>query len=179
MKRIVPARGPNSNNEEPRPGAFRSHGRGYQRERSYEPARARAATSKKSVLVPDNREDPEWESIVGKKPEDYTWRCEVAVPVMVSNEVLAVLHAESPNPNDYNEQDVELLETLASHVASAIQRIRLLEAQHNYEIKLIALHQYANLLSKASNINEIADYTVSAMKNTSRCIDGDYRAVGR
>ena len=128
---------------------------------------ARAATSKKSLLVQDVLKDPEWENVYDI-PEDQVRRCEVAVPVIVSNEVVAVLHTESHLPNYYNEQDLELLETLASHVGSAIQRIRLLEEQIQYEAKLEALHMHANKLADASSFEEIEAYTKEALRNTVR-----------
>ncbi len=49
---------------------------------------------------------------------------ELDVPVKIDDSVVALLGAESKELNAFTEQDQELLETLASHVASAIHRIR-------------------------------------------------------
>jgi len=91
---------------------------------------------------------------------------ELEAPIFVDDEVVAILSAKSIQSDKYTEQDKKLLETLASHVASAIQRIRLLEAKIQYEAKLEALHQHAIQLSKAKDIDEILDCSIDAMRNT-------------
>jgi len=48
---------------------------------------------------------------------------ELATPVIVENQVVAVLNVEKAQPNSFTEQDQEILETLASHVASALYRL--------------------------------------------------------
>jgi len=53
---------------------------------------------------------------------------EIEVPVKIDETVVAVLGGESTELNRFNELDQKLLETLASYVASAIQRVRTREA---------------------------------------------------
>ena len=146
----------------------------------------RAVRTGETQLVNDTRNDADFVGVVSGEETwsklDDNWRervvvlresiggkgalSELDVPVKIDDTVVALINAQSKDLNAFTEHDQELLEVLASHVASAIQRIRLLEDKDQYEDKLIALHQHANLLSKASTINEIADYTVNAQKNT-------------
>jgi len=91
---------------------------------------------------------------------------EIEVPAKIDQKVVAILGVESLDLNAFTEQDQKLLETLASHVASAIQRIRLLEERIQYEAKLEALHAHANILSNVTSIDKIADYTLDTMENT-------------
>ena len=49
---------------------------------------------------------------------------ELAVPVLVDDQTVAVLNAESDEVNAFSEQDQKLLEILGSHVASTITRLK-------------------------------------------------------
>ena len=84
------------------------------------------------------------------------------------------MRARSLDLNAFSEQDKKLLETLASHVASAIQRIRLLEAQIQYEARLEVLHVHASNLADASSIEEISEYSKEAVKSILRPDRGDW-----
>jgi signal transduction histidine kinase len=57
---------------------------------------------------------------------------ELAVPVVVDDDTIAVLNVESAQLNAITDEDQTLLETLAIHVASDIRRLRDLEALQRY-----------------------------------------------
>jgi len=101
-----------------------------------------------------------------REAEKLDFLSELETPIIVDDEVVAILRAKSIRADAYSKQDSELLETLANHVASAIQRIRRLEAQIQYETKLEALHLHTSKLTDAESIDEIADYTIDAMETT-------------
>ena len=129
----------------------------------------KTANTKKTILLSDIREEPSYFEYPGYAvagEEAYRPLSELCVPVISGDEVVAVLNTESNQLDFYDERDQELLETLASHVALNIQRIRLLEAQIQYEAKLEALHIHTSKLADAGSIAEISDYTVDAMSNT-------------
>jgi PAS domain S-box-containing protein len=52
-------------------------------------------------------------------------RSEVAVPLMVNGRVIAAINVESPVPDAFTDSDVRFLVTLASQVATAIERVQL------------------------------------------------------
>jgi PAS domain S-box-containing protein len=78
---------------------------------------AKAARENWSVLVKDTRGDPDF--LRGTTDS----LSELAVPVVVDGETVAVINMESMQPNAFDETDQRLVETLATHVASAYQRI--------------------------------------------------------
>ena len=79
----------------------------------------RAFKQGKTQIVPDTRLD-----------EDYTpWvyhedlLSEVAVPVIIDNKVEGMVNVESKLLNAFSDEDVRLLETLTSHIASSYSRL--------------------------------------------------------
>ncbi len=101
----------------------------------------RAVRTGESQFVADLRKDVDYfgpgmdASILSEHEDNYPERIarlfggemnlsELDVPVKIGPTVVANLNAESTELNAFTEQDLKLLETLASHVASAIQRIR-------------------------------------------------------
>ena len=89
----------------------------------------RAATTNQSQLVPDVREDPDF---VQGRSESLS---ELAVPVSVAGEVVAVLNVERTQPHALTTKDQELLETLALNVSSAVNRMQQREVIHDSERK--------------------------------------------
>ena len=59
---------------------------------------------------------------------DPAMRSEICVPLKVGSRVLGVFDAESRRPGAFTEADERLLGVLASHVASAVERLRTAEA---------------------------------------------------
>lgn len=111
----------------------------------------KAARTGKSILVPDVRKNEAYveggEAILS----------ELAVPIKLGRKVLGVLNVESRKLAAFGEEDVKLLETLASHVAIAI-------SNHKRQEKLSALNAYGRSLNKAKSIKEIAKLTLKAME---------------
>jgi PAS domain S-box-containing protein len=82
----------------------------------------RAARTGETQLISDTRTDPDYLS--GDPDNPYQSLSELDVPIKVDGEVVAVVNVESERPNAFSEWDRKLLETLAEHVASAINRLR-------------------------------------------------------
>ncbi len=94
----------------------------------------RAAVTRKSVIVSDTLNDPDY---VSGNPKLPPARSELAVPLVSENRVIGVLNAEGMEPNEFDKNDCRLLETLAFHASTAIrniaeqQEIRKLNEQQN------------------------------------------------
>jgi PAS domain S-box-containing protein len=90
---------------------------------------AKAAKLKRTIKIPDTRREALY---VDQKGFDWkgppSMLSEVAVPVLIDEDAVAVLDVESAEVNAFRAEDVLLLETLAIHVGSDIRRIRNLEA---------------------------------------------------
>jgi len=79
----------------------------------------RAALKREPVLVSDVRKDKDYVSIPGVR----RGLSELAVPVIVEDQVLGVLNVESKELDAFDEKDVVLLQILASHAATAISSL--------------------------------------------------------
>jgi PAS domain S-box-containing protein len=108
----------------------------------------------KSVYVPDVRKEKAYVR-AGVKG----MLSELAVPVKTENKVLGALNVESKRVAAFDENDVELLEILTSHAATAISNLKRQE-------KLSALNEYGGNLNKADGMKEIYELTLNAMKKT-------------
>jgi PAS domain S-box-containing protein len=77
----------------------------------------KAAKTGKPVFIPDVSKEKAY--VEG----GLETRSELAAPIMIGDKVLGVLNVESKELNAFNEKDRELLETLASHAATAISNL--------------------------------------------------------
>jgi len=77
----------------------------------------RAARTGEPILISDTRLEPDY--VEGS----IQALSELAVPVKVTDRVMAVLNVESDRVNAYDVDDRRLLETLAHHVSSALDRL--------------------------------------------------------
>ena len=77
-----------------------------------------AANTQKTVLVKDTRKDPNYS--MGSQ----TSLSELDVPVIVEGKTVAVLNVEQDRTDAFNEDHKTLLETLASHVSTAMYRLQ-------------------------------------------------------
>jgi len=108
----------------------------------------KAVRKKATIRVPDVRKEQAYLDRLG-----FNWTgrptilSELAVPVTLDREAVAVLNVESKRLNAFSVEDQRLLETLGTHVASAISRLRRDEALH----ASLSLHR-ATLESTADGI---------------------------
>ncbi|MGC9094790.1 MAG: GAF domain-containing protein [Candidatus Bathyarchaeia archaeon] len=111
----------------------------------------KAARTGKTVLVPDVRKDKAYI----KGGEEIL--SELVVPIKVGRKVLGVLNVESQKLAAFSMHDIELLEILASHAATAIINLRVRKT-------LSALNEYGRNLNKAKSMNEIYKLTLDAIE---------------
>jgi GAF domain-containing protein len=81
---------------------------------------ARAARTKQSVIVNDVRNEPGWLP----NPLLPETRAEMAVPLLLGDQVLGVLDVQSDRLHAFSEEDANIQTTLASQVATAMQNAR-------------------------------------------------------
>jgi signal transduction histidine kinase len=100
-----------------------------------------AAATAKSVLRPDVADDPTWTS----SPLLPDTRGELAVPIMLGDEVLGVLDVQSDVADALDEEDQLALEGLSGQVAIAIESTRLREEMAE---RLNELDQLQRIMSR-------------------------------
>ena len=81
---------------------------------------ARAARTGKTQLVSDAREELD---IAPLTPWDEKIISQIAVPVKINENVIAVIEIGSVNPVAYADEDQKLIEVITEHVASAMNRL--------------------------------------------------------
>lgn len=79
------------------------------------------------------------EAVLFNNPDLPMTRSEVALPLLIRNKVLGVLDIQSDKPQAFNQQDIDVLETIANQVAVAIDNARLLDESQATYIQLEAL----------------------------------------
>jgi PAS domain S-box-containing protein len=70
------------------------------------------------------------ERYVNLYPDVVTTRSELTVPIRVGDEIMGALDVQSPQINAFDDNDVMVIETLASQIAAAIESARLYEELH-------------------------------------------------
>jgi len=103
----------------------------------------RAVKTGLTQVVPNIRKDPDY--IPGSPTEKDASLSELAVPVKLGDKVIAVINVESEKLDAFTEEDRWLIEILAAHSASALDRIRQRRARAEVE------NRFRNLVM---NINE-------------------------
>ncbi len=86
----------------------------------------KAAETGKLVLVPNVEDDPNWLA----NPLLPKTQSEVAVPIMLGDQVIGVLDVQHDIRNGLNKNDAELLQSIANQVAIALQNAQLYEDAH-------------------------------------------------
>jgi GAF domain-containing protein len=81
---------------------------------------ARAARTRQAVVVNDVRSDPGWLP----NPLLPDTASELAVPLVVGDQILGVLDVQLDRLNAFTQEDANILTTLASQVATALQNAR-------------------------------------------------------
>ena len=89
----------------------------------------KAAKTKGALCVPDTRKEPAYvdNKAVPTRGEDPSTLSELAVPVLMDGKAVAVLNVENVQLDAFTKDDQMLLETLAMHVASTLNRLRQVE----------------------------------------------------
>ena len=99
---------------------------------------ARAARTRQAVIVNDVRSDPGWLP----NPLLPDTASEMAVPMIVGDQILGVLDVQSERLNAFTDEDASIQTTLASQVATALQNARSFlqsqrQAEHETAVNLI------------------------------------------
>lgn len=95
-------------------------------------------------------------------------RAWLGVPILLDEQVVGVISLQSYTPNVYDEEDQQLLVTIADQIAVAIQRARLFEETQQRLRELEVMNQVSSALRTASGTREILSAVLEA---TLRALD--------
>jgi GAF domain-containing protein len=93
------------------------------------------AAEKKPRIALDVGVDP----VFFNNPDLPMTRSELALPLLIRNKVLGILDIQSDKPQAFNVDDIDVLQTLADHVAVAIENARLFDESQATLTQLEAL----------------------------------------
>ncbi len=116
---------------------------------------ARAARTRQAVIVNDVRNEPGWLP----NPLLPETASEMAVPLVIGNQVLGVLDIQSNHINAFTEEDANIQTTLASQVATAMQNARSFvqaQKQAERETMLNAINQKIQSATSVEAVLQIA-----------------------
>jgi GAF domain-containing protein len=82
-------------------------------------------------------------------------RSYVGVPLIVRGQVIGALAVQSYEPNAYTEADVELLTTIATQAASAIENARLYKAEQRRASEATAVSAIAQALNATADVESV------------------------
>ncbi len=108
---------------------------------------ARAARTRQSVIVNDVHNEPGWLP----NPLLPDTQSELAVPLLIGDQILGVLDVQSDRLNAFNDEDASIQTTLASQVATALQNAR------SFNQAQAALAQSEKLFNASRNLTQAAD----------------------
>ncbi|MEM8862471.1 MAG: GAF domain-containing protein, partial [Chloroflexota bacterium] len=94
----------------------------------------RAASTCKPVIVPDVLQDQDWLSN-SLLPDTVS---EIAVPIIWENKVFGVLDVQHNKPFDPSQNDINILQTVATQLGTALSNVKIFQtAQNNLRKELI------------------------------------------
>jgi len=122
----------------------------------------RAVKTKETQYVRNIRDDPDY--VEGPQREGVKpYNAEIAVPVMVGGEVVAVLNVEVTQPEMLGDGDVRLMEALALHASTAISRLRQREDERRYRQRLEILNRHASDLEGVETLKDALRLTYDSL----------------
>jgi sigma-B regulation protein RsbU (phosphoserine phosphatase) len=119
-----------------------------------------AALERKPVVVDDVRDDPRY--IVAVEAA----RSELAVPLIIKNRVVGVLDIESPEIGYFRDEQVRLLNLLASQIAIAIENASVYESERRNRQMLSLLYDVSLDMSSTLEVDEVVHKIAAAVKST-------------
>ncbi|MFQ6099769.1 MAG: GAF domain-containing protein [Anaerolineae bacterium] len=125
---------------------------------------AEAARAGEPVLVNDVRDDPRYAFM----PELPDTLAELCVPIKVRDRVIGVLDLESARPNDFDQTDLALFQSLASQAGAALENARLFEEARTRAEELAVLNELGQALTARLNVEQVLD---EAYRQASRLVD--------
>jgi len=96
------------------------------------PILRRICQTKQSLMVPDTRQEPEWQFVEGAL-HVRNW---MGIPLVASGNVIGLYSVDKAEPEFFQPEHARLAETLAGRAASAIQNAQLFEQSQRYVAEL-------------------------------------------
>ena len=117
-----------------------------------------AALERRPVVVDDVSQDSRYINVLPGT------RSELAVPLISKDRVLGVLDIESPTPAYFRDEQVQILNILASQIAIAIDNATLYESERRNRRLLALLHEISLEVASTLDVNVLVNKIATAVK---------------
>ena len=107
--------------------------------------------SREVVLVPDVTEDPEWLP----NPLLPETKSEVAVPIIVGDEVAGVLDVQQNETGALGETDAVLLQSISNQVAIGLQNAQLYDEAQRSAYHAALVNTVSQRIQQASSVEDV------------------------
>ena len=108
-----------------------------------------AAKLKRPLYVPDVSKDPRYVNSANKT------RSELAVPLMVRDEVVGVLDCQSENLDHFDSETIDLLTLFSTQASMALQNARLYSLERRRASQLAAINAIAQQMTAVLDVKEL------------------------
>ncbi len=129
----------------------------------------RAASLGKIIRVGDVTKDPAFIEIASGV------KSELCAPIRVSRRIIGVINIESREYNAFSENDERLLDTIASGLGTALERLRLFHAEQQRSRELETLYQTTKLLTQSLESQTVAENLITILE---QLLGYEYCSVG-
>jgi len=117
-----------------------------------------AALLKRPIYVPDVSKDPRY------LPSAQTTKSELAIPLMVRDEVVGVLDCQSINLDHFDRETADLLTLFSTQASMALQNARLYSLERERASQLKAINAIAQQMTAVLDLKELLAKVCSLMK---------------
>jgi GAF domain-containing protein len=121
------------------------------------------AEHRQPLLAPDVAREPRY------LPTSPRTRSELAVPLIASDRLIGVMNVESLQVNGFTQDDVRLLQTLASETAVIIENARLHREMQRRLDEVSTLYLFAQQMSTSLDMSQVLDSIMSSLKSLLNC----------
>jgi GAF domain-containing protein len=111
----------------------------------------KAADTRRAIIVPDVSKDPSWLP----NPLLPSTRSEIAVPIMLGDQVKGVLDVQHDVRDGLDQNDAELLQTVANQVAIALQNAQLYEEAQNAADREATVNLISQRIQQAGTVEGV------------------------
>lgn len=123
-----------------------------------------AARERRIQLVNDVSRDPRYVPWPGSEGAPLAVRAELAVPILLSEDLLGVLNVESREP--FDEEDATSLQIVADYLAVAIRNARLFASQERRAARLALLVRVVQTIDSGRELGELLQLAADALHET-------------
>jgi signal transduction histidine kinase/CheY-like chemotaxis protein len=121
------------------------------------------------LMIQNVQQDPRWQ-VMRVSDHVQSW---LGLPLKVRDQVIGLLSLDRVSPEGFNALEMSVAQAFALHASTAIQNVRLIEAEEQRSAELLAVRQAAFSLSSSLELRTVLH---SVMESALRLLPGAFAA---